>query len=78
MEGGAVVLVDRVVEAGHNQTRRPKTCTCRTGGSSVCAHPGSIEVGKRADLILVEPAGNHPVVRRTIVGGSVVYRADYA
>ncbi|ADG07709.1 amidohydrolase [Kyrpidia tusciae DSM 2912] len=39
---------------------------------------GSIEVGKRADLILVEPAGNHPVVRRTIVGGSVVYRADYA
>jgi len=38
---------------------------------------GSLDVGKKADLILVELYRDHPFVRKTLVGGQVVYQADY-
>lgn len=38
---------------------------------------GSLEVGKKADLILVELYRDHPFVRKTLVGGQIVYQADY-
>lgn len=38
---------------------------------------GSIQVGKRADFILVERYDDLPVVRSTIIGGEVVYEANY-
>lgn len=38
---------------------------------------GSLEVGKQADLVLVELYRNHPFVRKTLVGGKSVYQADY-
>jgi alpha-D-ribose 1-methylphosphonate 5-triphosphate diphosphatase len=38
---------------------------------------GSLEVGKRADILLVEFDGSQPVVRRTLVGGATVYQAEY-
>lgn len=37
---------------------------------------GSIEVGKRADLILVELYQGYPIVRRTLVGGEDVYHGN--
>lgn len=40
------------------------------------ADRGTIEVGKRADIVLVEwPEGAYPVVRRTFAGGREAYRA---
>jgi alpha-D-ribose 1-methylphosphonate 5-triphosphate diphosphatase len=36
---------------------------------------GSIEIGKRADLLLVSERMELPVVTRTIVGGEVAYAA---
>lgn len=45
----------------------------------VAAEYGSIEVGKRADLILVDwEPGQHPVVTTTLVDGRLVYRIAYA
>jgi alpha-D-ribose 1-methylphosphonate 5-triphosphate diphosphatase len=38
---------------------------------------GSLEVGKQADLVLVELYRNHPFIRKTLVGGKPVYQADY-
>lgn len=38
---------------------------------------GSIEAGKRADLLLIECSGDYPVLRRTVVGGKTVYRSDF-
>lgn len=38
---------------------------------------GSIEVGKRADLVIVELENNHPFVRKTIVGGTIVYQSNF-
>jgi len=36
---------------------------------------GSIEIGKRADLLIVSERMGIPVVARTVVGGEVVYSA---
>ncbi len=36
---------------------------------------GSIEIGKRADLLVVSERMELPVVTRTIVGGEVAYAA---
>jgi alpha-D-ribose 1-methylphosphonate 5-triphosphate diphosphatase len=38
---------------------------------------GSLEVGKRADLILVDLREGYPLIRKTIVGGDVVYQIDF-
>jgi alpha-D-ribose 1-methylphosphonate 5-triphosphate diphosphatase len=38
---------------------------------------GSIEVGKRADLILVDTDGPYPIVRKTIMDGEITYQANY-
>jgi alpha-D-ribose 1-methylphosphonate 5-triphosphate diphosphatase len=38
---------------------------------------GSIEVGKSADLLLVEVFAGHPLVRKTLVNGETVYQSDY-
>jgi alpha-D-ribose 1-methylphosphonate 5-triphosphate diphosphatase len=38
---------------------------------------GSIEVGKKADLILVSEFDGYPIIRNTIVDGKVVYHSDY-
>jgi len=38
---------------------------------------GSIEVGKQADLVLVELYQGHPFIRKTLVGGKVVYQTEY-
>ena len=43
------------------------------GGSNTTT--GSIEIGKRADLLVVSERMELPVVTRTIVGGDVVYAA---
>ncbi len=39
---------------------------------------GSIEEGKIADMILFDICGGYPVIMKTIVGGRIVYQADYA
>lgn len=38
---------------------------------------GSIEVSKKADLILVDVQEGYPLVRKTMVGGEVVYQVDF-
>jgi alpha-D-ribose 1-methylphosphonate 5-triphosphate diphosphatase len=38
---------------------------------------GSIEVGKKADLILVEQIEGYPSIRKTIVNGHVVYQSEF-
>jgi alpha-D-ribose 1-methylphosphonate 5-triphosphate diphosphatase len=38
---------------------------------------GSVEAGKKADLILVELNEGYPLVRATIVDGMIVYQTDY-
>lgn len=38
---------------------------------------GSIEIGKRADLILVDTDGLYPIVRKTIMDGEITYQANY-
>jgi alpha-D-ribose 1-methylphosphonate 5-triphosphate diphosphatase len=38
---------------------------------------GSIEVGKQADLALIEMCQRHPLVRKTLVGGKIVYQSGY-
>ncbi|MCD5406614.1 MAG: alpha-D-ribose 1-methylphosphonate 5-triphosphate diphosphatase [Desulfotomaculum sp.] len=38
---------------------------------------GSIEVGKIADLVLVELYQDHPFVCKTLVGGQVIYQTEY-
>jgi alpha-D-ribose 1-methylphosphonate 5-triphosphate diphosphatase len=38
---------------------------------------GSIETGKHADLLIVEQYEDYPVVRKTIVGGKIVYQSDF-
>jgi alpha-D-ribose 1-methylphosphonate 5-triphosphate diphosphatase len=38
---------------------------------------GSIEVGKCADLLLVEVFAGHPLIRKTLVNGETVYQSDY-
>ncbi|MHC1575617.1 MAG: hypothetical protein ACXQTY_07455 [Candidatus Methanogasteraceae archaeon] len=43
------------------------------GGSNTITW--SIEIGKRADLLVVSERMELPVVARTIVGGEVVYAA---
>lgn len=39
---------------------------------------GTIEAGKYADLIIVEQHEDYPVVRKTLVGGKVVYQSDFS
>ncbi|NEW08119.1 phosphonate metabolism protein PhnM [Paenibacillus sp. SYP-B3998] len=38
---------------------------------------GSIEVGKVADLVLVEMRNGYPLVRKTLIAGKFVYQSDY-
>ncbi len=38
---------------------------------------GSIEVGKNADLIIVELHQDYPIVRQTIVSGTMVFQSDF-
>ncbi len=38
---------------------------------------GSIEVGKCADLIIVEIHQGYPLLRKTLVGGNVVFQSDF-
>ncbi|HEX4714654.1 MAG TPA: amidohydrolase family protein, partial [Ktedonobacteraceae bacterium] len=38
---------------------------------------GSIEVGKCADLLLIEVFEGYPLVRKTLVNGETVYQSDY-
>lgn len=38
---------------------------------------GSIEVGKCADLLLVEVFEGYPLVHKTLVNGEIVYQSDY-
>ncbi|GLV53598.1 hypothetical protein KDH_04500 [Dictyobacter sp. S3.2.2.5] len=38
---------------------------------------GSIEVGKSANLLLIEVFTGHPLVRKTVVNGEVAYQSDY-
>lgn len=38
---------------------------------------GCIETGKQADLALIELYQGHPLVRKTLVGGKVVYQSEY-
>lgn len=38
---------------------------------------GSIEVGKCADLIMVEMHQDYPIVRKTLVGGNLVFQSDF-
>ncbi|MGE4273498.1 MAG: alpha-D-ribose 1-methylphosphonate 5-triphosphate diphosphatase [Desulfitobacterium sp.] len=39
---------------------------------------GSIEAGKQADLLIVEQYEDYPVVRKTLVGGKLVYQSDFS
>jgi alpha-D-ribose 1-methylphosphonate 5-triphosphate diphosphatase len=39
---------------------------------------GSIEAGKLADLLIVELYEDYPVVRKTLVGGKIVYQSDFS
>ncbi len=39
---------------------------------------GSIEEGKKADLLIVELYHNYPVVRKTVTRGRVVYQSDFS
>jgi len=45
--------------------------------AGIDSYCGSVEIGKRADLVIVELANNHPFVRKTIVGGTTVYQSDF-
>ena len=38
---------------------------------------GTLEVGKCADLILVEMHEEYPVLRKTLVGGNTVFQSDF-
>ncbi|EFH89815.1 alpha-D-ribose 1-methylphosphonate 5-triphosphate diphosphatase [Ktedonobacter racemifer] len=38
---------------------------------------GSIELGKFADLVVVEEYNGYPLVRKTLVQGEIVYQSDY-
>lgn len=38
---------------------------------------GSIEVGKIADLVLLEMRNGYPLVRKTLIAGQFVYQSDY-
>lgn len=38
---------------------------------------GSIEVGKSADLLLVEQLEGYPSIRKTIVDGKIIYQSDF-
>ncbi|HWQ42055.1 MAG TPA: alpha-D-ribose 1-methylphosphonate 5-triphosphate diphosphatase [Desulfosporosinus sp.] len=38
---------------------------------------GSVEVGKCADLIIVEMHQDYPLIHKTLVGGNTVFQADY-
>jgi len=38
---------------------------------------GSLEIGKCADLLLVEVYDGYPLVRKTLVHGEIVYQSDY-
>jgi len=38
---------------------------------------GSVEVGKSADLIIVEMYQDYPMLRRTMVGGNTVFQSDF-
>ncbi|MEC0089073.1 phosphonate metabolism protein PhnM [Paenibacillus macquariensis] len=38
---------------------------------------GSIEVGKVADLVLLEMKNGYPLARKTMIGGHFVYQSDY-
>ncbi|WP_407311184.1 alpha-D-ribose 1-methylphosphonate 5-triphosphate diphosphatase [Desulfosporosinus sp. SB140] len=38
---------------------------------------GSIEVGKSADLLIVEMHQDYPILRQTIVGGNTVFQSDF-
>ncbi len=38
---------------------------------------GSIEVGKQADLVFVELYQGYPFIRKTMVGGRLIYQAEY-
>lgn len=38
---------------------------------------GSVEVGKCADLVLVAMHEDYPILRKTLVGGNIVFQSDY-
>jgi alpha-D-ribose 1-methylphosphonate 5-triphosphate diphosphatase len=38
---------------------------------------GTIEAGKCADLIFVEMHQNYPILRKTLVGGNIVFQSDF-
>ena len=38
---------------------------------------GTIEVGKSADLIVVEIHQNYPILRKTLVGGKTIFQSDF-
>ncbi|MCO5388777.1 MAG: amidohydrolase family protein [Desulfosporosinus sp.] len=69
--------VFRLVKEGINFTEAVKMVTLNPAQAlGIDNDVGTVEVGKSADLLIVEMHQDYPILRKTLVGGNIVFQAD--
>lgn len=72
-----LAAVFKLVEEGIELPRAIRMVSLNPALALGLSQQGSIEIGKQADLALIEMYQRHPLVRKTLVGGKVVYQSGY-
>ena len=70
--------VFHLTKEGINLTEAVKMVTLNPAKAlGIDSEVGTVEVGKCADLIFVEMHQDYPILRKTLVGGNIVFQSDF-
>lgn len=73
-----LLAVFHLTREGINLTEAVKMVTLNPAKAlGIDSEVGSVEVGKCADLIIVEMNKDYPLLRKTLVGGNTVFQSDF-
>ncbi|TBV80124.1 MAG: hypothetical protein EYX74_06250 [Desulfobulbaceae bacterium] len=69
--------VFKLMEDGIELPRAVRMVSLNPAQALGLSQQGSIEIGKQADLVLIELHQGYSFVRKTLLGGKVVYQSEY-
>ncbi|SFG82932.1 alpha-D-ribose 1-methylphosphonate 5-triphosphate diphosphatase [Desulfotomaculum arcticum] len=78
LPGAMLPALFHLIREGIKLPEAVKLVTANPAGAlGINQEVGTVEVGKQADLIIVELHQDYPVVRQTLVGGTTVFQSDF-